>query len=166
MILIVDDRPENILSLRSILELHSFKVDTASSGEEALVKTLKTAYSLIILDVQMPLMDGFEVAEFLSGNTRTRDIPIIFLSAVNTDKKFITKGYSSGAIDYIDHIRAPLVGLLRYSGEFFRRDGIRFHGIKASEHAEFFRLFDEWTSAFAFGDIRTDTDEVHAIIGG
>lgn len=101
MILIVDDRPENILSLRSILELHSFKVDTASSGEEALIKTLKTEYSLIILDVQMPMMDGFEVAEFLSGNTRTRDIPIIFLSAVNTEKKFITKGYSSGAIDYI-----------------------------------------------------------------
>lgn len=101
MILIVDDRPENILSLSSILKLHSFEVDTASSGEEALKKTLKTEYSLIILDVQMPMMDGFEVAEFLSGNNSTRDIPIIFLSAVNTDKKFITKGYSSGAIDYI-----------------------------------------------------------------
>jgi signal transduction histidine kinase/DNA-binding response OmpR family regulator len=101
MILIVDDRPENILSLRSILELHSFKVDTAGSGEEALKKTLKSDYFLIILDVQMPLMDGFEVAEFLSGNTRTRDIPIIFLSAVSTEKRFITKGYSSGAIDYI-----------------------------------------------------------------
>lgn len=101
MILIVDDRPENILSLSSILKVHSFNVDTASSGEAALKKTLKTDYSLIILDVQMPLMDGFEVAEFLSGNNSTRDIPIIFLSAVNTDKKFITKGYSSGAIDYI-----------------------------------------------------------------
>ncbi|MEO5681701.1 MAG: ATP-binding protein [Chitinophagaceae bacterium] len=101
MILIVDDRPENIFSLRSILELHSFPVDTASSGEEALKKALKNTYSLIILDVQMPEMDGFEVAEFLSGNNNTRDIPIIFLSAVNTEKKFITKGYSSGAIDYI-----------------------------------------------------------------
>lgn len=101
MILIVDDRPENTLSLSSILKVHSFEVDTASSGEEALKKTLKGDYSLIILDVQMPVMDGFEVAEFLSGNNNTRDIPIIFLSAVNTDKKFITKGYSSGAIDYI-----------------------------------------------------------------
>ena len=101
MILIVDDRPENILSLSSILKLHSFPVDSAGSGEEALKKTLKGEYSLIILDVQMPMMDGFEVAEFLSGNNSTRDIPIIFLSAVNTDKKFITKGYSSGAIDYI-----------------------------------------------------------------
>ncbi len=101
MILIVDDRPENIFSLKSILELHSFPVDTASGGEEALRKAIKNDYSLVILDVQMPGMDGFEVAEYLSGNNHTKDIPIIFLSAVNTDKKFITKGYSSGAIDYI-----------------------------------------------------------------
>lgn len=101
MILIVDDRPENLFSLKSILELHSFDVDTASSGEEALKKTLKNEYALIILDVQMPGMDGFEVAEFLSGNNSTKDTPIIFLSAVNTEKKFITKGYTSGAIDYI-----------------------------------------------------------------
>jgi CheY-like chemotaxis protein len=101
MILIVDDRPENIFSLKSILELHSFPIDTALSGEEALKKTLKQSYALIILDVQMPGMDGFEVAEVLSENNHTKDIPIIFLSAASTDKKFITKGYSSGAIDYI-----------------------------------------------------------------
>ncbi len=113
MILIVDDRPENIFSLKSILELHSFPVDTASSGEEALKKTLKNSYSLIILDVQMPGMDGFEVAEFLAGNTYTRDIPLIFLSAVNTEKKFITKGYSSGAIDYIVKPIDPDILLLK-----------------------------------------------------
>ncbi len=101
MILIVDDRPENILSLSSILKFHSFRVDTAASGEEALKKTLKNEYFLIILDVQMPMMDGFEVAELLAGNNNTKDIPIIFLSAVSTEKKFITKGYSTGAIDYI-----------------------------------------------------------------
>lgn len=113
MILIVDDRPENIFSLKSILELHSFPVDTAASGEEALKKTLKNSYSLIILDVQMPGMDGFEVAEFLAGNTYTRDIPLIFLSAVNTEKKFITKGYSSGAIDYIVKPIDPDILLLK-----------------------------------------------------
>ncbi len=113
MILIVDDRPENIFSLKSILELHSFPVDTAASGEEALKKTLKNTYSLIILDVQMPGMDGFEVAEFLAGNTFTRDIPLIFLSAVNTEKKFITKGYSSGAIDYIVKPIDPDIFLLK-----------------------------------------------------
>lgn len=101
MILIVDDKPENILSLKKTLELYKFQVDSASSGEEALKKILKTSYTLIILDVQMPSMDGFEVAEALSGYSKARDIPIIFLSAVNKDKKFITRGYDSGGVDYI-----------------------------------------------------------------
>lgn len=101
MILIVDDRAENIFSLRKLLELHGFSIDTANSGEEALKKILKQDYSLIILDVQMPGMDGFEVAETISGYSRSKNIPIIFLSAVNTDKRFVTKGYSSGGKDYI-----------------------------------------------------------------
>lgn len=101
MILIVDDNPENIYSLKKVLELNDFKVDAAFSGEEALKKILKNSYVLIILDVQMPGMDGFEVAETISGYSKTKDIPIIFLSAVNTDKRFITKGYASGGIDYI-----------------------------------------------------------------
>lgn len=113
MILIVDDRPENIFSLKSILELHAFPVDSAGSGEEALKKTLKQKYALIILDVQMPGMDGFEVAEILSGNSQTKDIPIIFLSAVSTEKKFITKGYNSGAIDYIIKPIDPDILLLK-----------------------------------------------------
>jgi signal transduction histidine kinase len=101
MILIVDDRPENIFSLKSLLEINGFKTDSAESGEEALKKVLKTDYALIILDVQMPGMDGFEVAEALTGFTKTKDIPIIFLSALNKDKSFITKGYTSGGIDYV-----------------------------------------------------------------
>ncbi len=101
MILIVDDNPENIYSLKKVLELNGFAVDTAFSGEEALKKLLKKAYVLIILDVQMPGMDGFEVAENISGYSKTKDVPIIFLSAVNKDKRFITKGYASGGIDYI-----------------------------------------------------------------
>lgn len=113
MILIVDDKPENVFSLKSILELHSFTTDTALSGEEALKKTLRQAYALIILDVQMPGMDGFEVAEILAGSSHTKDTPIIFLSAVNTDKKFITRGYSSGAIDYIVKPIDPEILLLK-----------------------------------------------------
>lgn len=113
MILIVDDKRENILSLKKILELHDFKVDTALSGEEALKKILKNNYFLIILDVQMPGMDGFEVAEAISGTSKTRDIPIIFLSAVNTEKRFITKGYASGAIDYITKPFDPDILILK-----------------------------------------------------
>ncbi len=113
MILIVDDKPENIFSLKTILELHSFPTDTALSGEEALKKILRQSYALIILDVQMPGMDGFEVAAAISGYSKARDIPIIFLSAANTDKKFITKGYTSGGMDYITKPIDPDILLLK-----------------------------------------------------
>ncbi|MBF6609179.1 MAG: response regulator [Flavobacterium sp.] len=101
MILIVDDIPANLVALRKVLELHGLAVESAESGEEALLKTLKYDYSLIILDVQMPGMDGFEVAESLAGSSRTRDIPILFLSAVSKEKRFISRGYESGGVDYI-----------------------------------------------------------------
>lgn len=113
MILIVDDKPENIFSLKSLLTLHKFEVDTAESGEEALKKVLDRNYSLIILDVQMPGMDGFEVAEALSGFNKAKDTPIIFLSAVNTDKRFITKGYTSGGTDYVTKPVDPDILLLK-----------------------------------------------------
>ncbi len=101
MILIVDDSPENIISLKKVLEKNGFVVDSALSGEEALKKVLKNSYVLIILDVQMPGMDGFEVAQAISGYSKARETAIIFLSAASTDTKFITQGYSSGGLDYI-----------------------------------------------------------------
>lgn len=101
MILIVDDRPENILPLKKILELHRFTVDTAESGEEALRRVLNTSYAVIIMDVQMPDMDGFEVAASIAGFSKARDTSIIFLSAVSTEKRFITQGYTSGGVDYL-----------------------------------------------------------------
>ena len=113
MILIVDDKQENLFSLQKLLQLHDFKVDTALSGEEALKKILKNFYALIILDVQMPGMDGFEVAEAISGYGKSRDIPIIFLSAVKINKTFITKGYDSGGIDYVTKPFDPDVLLLK-----------------------------------------------------
>ena len=113
MILIVDDRPENILALESILRVNNFQVDTANSGEEALKKVLKNTYSLIILDVQMPGMDGFEVAEIILGHSKSQHTPIIFLSAISKEKIFITKGYASGAIDYITKPVDPEILLLR-----------------------------------------------------
>lgn len=113
MILIVDDKPDNIFSLKSLLTLHKFDVDTAASGEEALKKILSNSYSLIILDVQMPGMDGFEVAESLLGFGKAKDTPIIFLSAVNTDKGFIAKGYLSGAADYVTKPVDPDILLLK-----------------------------------------------------
>lgn len=113
MILIVDDKKENLLSLQSLLTLQGYPVHAAASGEDALKKVLHNNYGLIILDVQMPGMDGFEVAEIISGYSKTNETPIIFLSAVNTDKKFITRGYSSGAIDYITKPIDPDIFLLK-----------------------------------------------------
>ena len=113
MILIVDDKQENIFSLRTVLEQHGFQTDSALSGEEALKKLLKSDYALIILDVQMPGMDGFEVAEAVTGLNKTKDIPIIFLSAVNTHKRFVTKGFESGAVDYLTKPVDPDILMLK-----------------------------------------------------
>ncbi len=113
MILIVDDKPENLFSLKSLLQRHAYEVDTAASGEEALKKILKTEYALIILDVQMPEMDGYEVAETITGYSKTKSIPVIFLSAVNIDKRFITRGYASGGVDYVTKPFDPDVLLLK-----------------------------------------------------
>lgn len=101
MILIVDDIKANIIALKKTLELHNIQVDTAESGEEALKKILKIDYSLIIMDVQMPGLDGFEVVKILSGNKKTKEIPVIFLSAISIEKKYIFKGYETGAVDYV-----------------------------------------------------------------
>ncbi|MEP7278825.1 MAG: hybrid sensor histidine kinase/response regulator [Bacteroidota bacterium] len=113
MILVVDDNRQNIFSLLQLLEMNGFSAEAAYSGEEALKKMLKKDYSLVILDVQMPVMDGFELADILSGSQKTRDTPVIFLSAINTDKTFITRGYASGAIDYITKPFDPDILLLK-----------------------------------------------------
>ncbi|WP_343662295.1 hybrid sensor histidine kinase/response regulator [Chryseobacterium mucoviscidosis] len=113
MILIVDDNQSNLYSLKKLLESKSFQVDTAESGEEALMKALKNDYALIILDVQMPDMDGFEVAETLAGYSKTKEVPIIFLSAVNTEKRFITRGYASGGKDYVTKPVDPEILMLK-----------------------------------------------------
>jgi len=113
MILIVDDKEENLFSLQKVLERHGMEADTAQGGEEALKKILKHEYELIILDVQMPGMDGFEVAETLSGYSKAKDIPILFLSAVGKDKRFISRGYNSGGADYITKPVDPDILLLK-----------------------------------------------------
>lgn len=113
MILLVDDIDANLIALQKIFEMHKLPVETANSGDEALKKILKFDYSLIILDVQMPGMDGFEVAEILSQSNRTKDIPVLFLSAISKEKKYISRGYASGAVDYITKPVDPDLLLLK-----------------------------------------------------
>ena len=101
-ILIVDDMSANRIALKRLLKHMDTDLIEASSGQEALSKALVIkSLSLILLDVQMPEMDGYETAEFLREEKLTRHIPIIFVTAVHRDKSHILKGYTSGAIDYI-----------------------------------------------------------------
>lgn len=100
-ILIVDDKPENLLALEKTLEGPGLSIMKAMSGNEALALILEHDFALVLLDVQMPVMDGFETAELMRGNEDTKHIPIIFLTAINKDQKFVFKGYEAGAVDYL-----------------------------------------------------------------
>ncbi len=100
-ILIVDDRPENLLALEAILESLPCRVVRALSGAEALKALLRHDFALILLDVQMPVLDGFETAALIKERERTRHIPIIFVTAISKEQSYIFQGYSAGAVDYI-----------------------------------------------------------------
>ena len=100
-ILVVDDHKENLVALEAIMDDPNRHLVMASSGNEALQLALKHDFSLILLDVQMPEMDGFEVAELLRRNRRTRNIPIIFVTAISKEDKYVFRGYECGAVDYL-----------------------------------------------------------------
>lgn len=100
-ILIVDDRPENLLSLELLFEDEPVEVIRALSGNEALGLSIKHEFAVVLLDVQMPEMDGFETATLMRSNKKTSKLPIIFVTAINKEKNQILKGYQAGAVDYI-----------------------------------------------------------------
>ncbi|HUP91493.1 MAG TPA: diguanylate cyclase [Solimonas sp.] len=100
-ILVVDDTPANLIAMRRLLARADAEVVEASSGNEALARTLDEEFAVILLDVNMPEMDGFEVAQFLSQEEHTRNTPIIFVTAAYADDLNRLKGYQFGAVDYI-----------------------------------------------------------------
>jgi len=100
-ILIVDDRAENLLALEAILEPLGQTLVRAHSGEEALRKLLTHDVAVILLDVQMPGMSGFDTAQLIKSRERTRYIPIIFLTAISKEEDYVFRGYQMGAVDYI-----------------------------------------------------------------
>ncbi len=100
-ILVADDKPANLLALRKILVKPGLNIIEALSGNDALALALAHDFALILLDVQMPDMDGFEVAEIMRGNEETKNIPIIFVTAINKEQKYIFEGYDKGAVDYL-----------------------------------------------------------------
>ncbi|WP_141330271.1 PAS domain S-box protein [Myxococcus sp. AB025B] len=100
-ILMVDDHPSNLLALEAILEPLGQELVKATSGEEALKFLLQRDFAVILMDVQMPGLDGFQTATLIKQRERTRTIPIIFLTALSRDAAHIFKGYAHGAVDYL-----------------------------------------------------------------
>ncbi|MEK3740288.1 response regulator [Paenibacillus sp. FSL H7-0941] len=100
-ILLVDDRPENLLALEAVLESQHYELVKATSGEEALRCLLRYDFAVIVLDVQMPGMDGIETAKLIKAREKTKEIPIIFISANSKEAEHLFAGYSAGAIDYM-----------------------------------------------------------------
>jgi two-component system, sensor histidine kinase and response regulator len=99
--LLVDDLEENLLALAALLRRDDVEILKAKSGQEALELLLAHDVALAFLDVQMPEMDGFELAELMRGSARTRNVPIIFVTAGANDQRRVFKGYESGAVDFL-----------------------------------------------------------------
>ena len=100
-VLVADDRPANVLAIQQVIEPLDLNVVTANSGEEVLRSLLTTEFAVVLLDVQMPIMDGFEIATQIKRREKTRHLPIIFLTAVNQEPGDVFHGYEAGAVDYL-----------------------------------------------------------------
>ena len=101
ILLVVDDRPENLVAMQALLEEGDWQLRCVDSGEAALQCLLEEDVGLVLLDVQMPHMDGFEVARLMRGNPCTRYTPIIFVSAIAQTQESVIKGYATGAVDFM-----------------------------------------------------------------
>ena len=100
-VLIVDDREDGLIALSAVLADSNLKVITANSGRKALAHVEQREFAAILLDVQMPELDGFETAALIRENPRHRDVPIIFVTAINKDDSYVHRGYELGAVDYV-----------------------------------------------------------------
>lgn len=100
-LLIVDDLPENLLALEALIKREDRTVYKALSADEALSLLLQHEFAMAILDVQMPGMNGFELAELMRGTEKTKNIPIVFVSAAGRELNYAFKGYESGAVDFL-----------------------------------------------------------------
>nr|WP_275941247.1 response regulator [Planosporangium flavigriseum] len=107
--MLVDDRRDNLMALEAILQGLPVQAVSAQSGEEALKHLLVEDFALILLDAQMPEMDGFETARHIKRRERTRHIPIIFLTAADRDSQLALRGYAVGAVDYLSKPFDPWV---------------------------------------------------------
>src|ERR1700722_19648313 len=106
-VLVVDDTPANLVAVGAVLGPLGVRVVEARSGPEALEHLSREPFAVVLLDVQMPTMDGFEVARRLRETPMGAEVPIIFLTAIHRDEQYARKGYASGAADYITNPYEP-----------------------------------------------------------
>src|SRR5262245_29933852 len=100
-ILLVDDEPKNLFALEAVLEDPGVTMVTARSGQEVLRHLLNQDFALVLLDVQMPDLDGFQTAQLIRQRERSRHLPIIFITAISKAAEHVRQGYSLGAVDYV-----------------------------------------------------------------
>jgi PAS domain S-box-containing protein len=100
-ILIVDDEPKNLTALQSVLAGPGYRLVTAGSADEALLKLIAEEFALLVLDIQMPGMNGFELAQMIKRRKKTADVPILFLTAYFGEEHYVLEGYETGAVDYL-----------------------------------------------------------------
>src|SRR5215467_12494436 len=136
-ILLVDDRRENLLALEAILKGLNESLVKASSGSEALKYLLKNDVAVILLDVEMPDMDGFQTATLIREREKTRHTPIIFLTAISKSDVHVSQGYSLGGVDYIfkpfapDVLKSKVAAFVQMFKQ--RREGLRQSSLLKSE---------------------------------
>jgi signal transduction histidine kinase len=116
-ILLVDDKPENLAALESVLDGPEYRLTKAGSAQEALLALISTDFALIVLDIRMPNTSGLELAQIIKARKRTKDIPIIFLTAHYAEDEQVLSGYSAGAVDYLTKPINP--GILKSKVEVF-----------------------------------------------
>ncbi len=153
-ILIVDDLEDNLFSLNAVLKFEGYIIHKANSGPLALEMASKIQYDCIILDVQMPEMDGFEVANILGKNEFTKNIPIIFLSALGSDKEKVLQGMDSGAIDFLAKpvdpplIKAKLKLCIKLSSKY--KDSKKIFSAIKQEHSSLQEVNSEFSASLRY----------------
>jgi DNA-binding response OmpR family regulator len=161
-ILLVDDREANLLALTAVLEALPVRLVKATSGREALKFLLKDDCALILLDVQMPDLDGFETAALIHARERTRYLPIIFVTAVHREEEHIIRGYTHGAVDYIVKPFDPtaLVAKVRvFVEQYTREQGLREEAALRLRQRDESRLREEAATA----DAEAQREHLHAL---
>ncbi|MCC6221532.1 MAG: response regulator [Deltaproteobacteria bacterium] len=145
-ILVVDDTPENLYVMRRILEPLGVHIVEAGSGEEALARLLEDRFAVVLMDVQMPEMDGFETASLILDNPKTSCVPIVFVTALNTTAGFVSRGYESGAVDYLlkpldeNIVRSKVRVFLKLFSQQFSLESAKRELVRSNRELEEFAL--------------------------